>query len=78
MPISGLVLTLHDPVQTGAEVLRRLETDDRFVCGPPLGDRLPVVLETPDDESARQAHEWLAALPGVGAIHVAFVGFDNS
>ncbi len=76
MPISGLVLTLREPLVTGAEVMRRLDADGRFTCGAPHANRLPVVLETPDDQASRAAHDWLAALPGIAHIDIAFVGFD--
>ncbi len=78
MPVSGLVLILHSPVDNGAEVMRILEADHRFTCGLPVGNRLPVVLEAEDDETARRTHDWLTTLPGVAGVQVAFVGFDHA
>jgi hypothetical protein len=77
MPISGLVVTLRNPLQNGGATVRCLEADGRFTCGAPIGARLPLVLEAEDDHAARQAHDWLHSLPGVAHIDVAFVGFEN-
>ena len=77
MPVSGLVVTLVEDGQARAHVIHRLAGDPRFTCGEPVGNRLPVALEAPDDRAARDIHQWLSELPGVEYLDVVFVGFDD-
>jgi len=44
-----------------------------------LNDRwLPVALDARNDDSSREIHDWIGALPGVEFVDVVSVNFDDS
>jgi len=77
MPISGLVISLADPAT--AENLARalLSHEPRLQLGELHVDRLPCVLETADAKESEAVHDWLLGQPGVLAVDVVFVSFDE-
>jgi nitrate reductase NapAB chaperone NapD len=77
MPISGLVITLATPDVTVEQVRQVLAGEPSLSCGELLGDQLPVILETEDDQKSREVHDWLLSLPGVLQVDVVFVGLEE-
>lgn len=77
MPISGLVLVLANPCE--AEALARVLQiqEPRLEFGELQGDRMPCVLETVDARTSEEVHQWLLSQPGVLAVDVVFVSFDE-
>jgi hypothetical protein len=76
MPISGLVITLTDDVDTGQAALAAMERHSAICVGQLTGLRLPIVVETPDSDADREVWEWLHTLPGVALVNVAVVHFN--
>jgi hypothetical protein len=73
MHTSGLIVTLADPL-----ALRELSGAGPFILGAPTGPSVPAVLEVADPQAAQWWHDWTAALPGVEAVEVVFVHWDDS
>jgi hypothetical protein len=78
MHTSGLVLTLSvDP--TMASVARgKLASAGPFQLGDAVGPCLAVVMETSAPPAAHEWHDWAAALPGVEAVEVVFVHWEEA
>lgn len=68
--VIGLVLTLSADLEARARLVTTLRDTPHVRLGPPQGSWLPLSAETEDPESL---HDWLAMLPGVVAVDVAFV-----
>lgn len=77
MPTSGLVLTADRPEELGT-ILEALATEPAVEAGPPVGSRLPLVVDTPDKGADKRVWEWLHRLPGVAAVDVAFIYLGES
>jgi hypothetical protein len=58
--------------------LAALADDPRISLGPQTSMRLPIVVETADEEEDREIWEWLRALPGVEQVDVAMIHFEES
>lgn len=77
MWISSLVITLHDADgEVNDGVLHALRSISAFTLGDCIGKRLPVVVEATAEDS-RYWHDWIACLPGVASVEVAFVSFED-
>jgi hypothetical protein len=78
MHTSGLVFTFStDAVQAGA-ARDRIAAAGPFVLGECHGAGQTAVLETDAPESAHEWHDWAARLPGVEAVEVVFVHWDDA
>lgn len=77
MWISSFVVTLPADQGLAGRIRDSLTALPVFQSGAQQGDRLPVVLETPDGAAARDWYEFVRSLPGVVKVDLAFVSFDN-
>jgi len=77
MPISGLVITLSDDARLRDAALAELSHHPAVSLGPLTGQRLPIVVETPDSDADRDVWEWLSALPGITLVNIAVVHFTD-
>ena len=75
MPISGLVLSLREPVDPTLTLLRR---HSALELGEPCGQRVPAVLETASLRESEELVRSLAAIPGVLLVDVVTVDFVES
>jgi hypothetical protein len=82
MPVSGLVVTLT-PIPAAedaayAAVVARIAEHEHVTAGARQGTRLPVVLDTPDQETDKACWRRLNELPGVHHVDVAFIHFEDA
>lgn len=77
MPISGLVITLAEDPPWRTAALAALRDHPAIEVGEPTANRVPVVVDTADEEEDRRLWEWLHALPGVVLVVVAFIHFEQ-
>ncbi len=77
MPTSGLVITANQ-VADVALVLTAIASDPHVEPGQPAGNRIPLVLDTPDKATDKRLWDWLGALPGVAHVDVAFIYLGES
>lgn len=81
MPISGLVVTLRPPGPDAQAAAAWLHTDARFAVGaaePQAPRRLPVTLDTPDQQEDKRTWEQLQDHPGIAFVDVACVFFEEA
>ncbi len=76
MPISGLVVTLKP--DTARRAVEQIRHRPEIQLGERQGQRLPVVVDTPDPEADKACWRWLNALEGVHHVDVAFVHFEEA
>jgi len=75
---SGLVISLcADPALANAALVG-LATAGPFTLGDASGPCRAVVLETTDPKASHDWHDWAATLPGVEAVEVVFVHWDDA
>ncbi len=76
MPISGLLITLEQPGN-----IREISAAILEICDAEIGDLeerwLPIAVDTSDSRTARDLHDQLLAIPGVGYIDVVSVAFEG-
>jgi hypothetical protein len=77
MPISGLLVTLVEDAATRMTALTTLRQHPAIDVGEPAGGRVPIVVETLDENEDRLVWEWLHAIPGVTFVVVAYIHFDE-
>jgi nitrate reductase NapAB chaperone NapD len=77
MPVLGAVLTLSGDAALRGEALATLAADGRVTLGDPVGDRLPVVLDTRSRGEDRACWEAVSRLPGVVLAELAFADFSD-
>lgn len=77
MTISSLLLTLSPEESARRQALATLAADPRLTLGEPIGDRLPLVLETPSAREAAQASEALLDVTGVTFVELVTVHFED-
>lgn len=77
MPVSGLVVSLHDDARLRAETLEMIRKEPRITVGLADGGRVAIVLDTTSGEQDREVWNWLHSLSGVALLEVAYVGFDQ-
>jgi hypothetical protein len=68
--VLGLVLALPPPGSVRDSLLATLTAHPDLRIGAPQGHLLPLTAEATDP---MELHRWLEALPGIGAVDVAFV-----
>ncbi len=78
MPISGLVVILHEDEPLREEAIRAIKQDPRLAVGPARSNRLALVVDTPSSHEDREVWDRLQSLPGVALVELAFVGFEPS
>lgn len=77
MAISGLAIQLSpEPDQRGSALLA-LEAHPQVELGPSKGNRIAVMLDTPDAHQDRRAVRQLERLPGVLRVDLVCVYFDE-
>lgn len=74
--VSSLVVTLSGVVQDDHEVIAALQSIAALTLGEAVGKRIPIVVEA-DAQDSRHWHDWIAKLPGVVQVEVAFVSFEE-
>lgn len=77
MPISGLVVTLLDEPFAREASLAAMREHPFLDIGEIAEGRVPVVVDTLDENEDRLVWEWLHSLPGVALVVVAFISFDD-
>jgi nitrate reductase NapAB chaperone NapD len=78
VPIAGLVLNLSNDSKLALEAIERVERDDFFTIGDaPTPFRLPVVMESRNDNHSRRQLQWLQDLPGIIEVQVVSVDFSD-
>ena len=72
MPTSGLVVTLDDNPDRAAAAVREVLLAGPFTLGEVFGHRIAVALEADTPDETESWRRWLAAVPGVVAVDLAF------
>ena len=65
MPVSGLILSLNDDRRLRDGALEAIKHHNAVSLGEMQGQRLPIVVDTPDSDADREVWRWLHELPGV-------------
>ncbi len=73
MPVSGLAITLMSDPKTRRDALSALESSQYIDVGELVGNRLAIVIDTPDSGTDRDLWQWLNDLPGVAFVDVVSV-----
>ncbi len=60
-----------------AAIIEQIQQHPNFQAGLRQGQRLPVVLDTPDKQTDKQCWGWVNELPGVHHVDVAFIHFED-
>jgi hypothetical protein len=76
MIVSSLVITLAPEPELRTRALAMLVEDPRLTLGDAIGDRLPVVAETPSAELGARLCDELATRAGVLGVHVVAIDFS--
>jgi nitrate reductase NapAB chaperone NapD len=71
------VVTLSNAPEKHTEVIAALRSIPALTLGEPNGHRIPLVVEA-DAQDSRHWHDWIANLPGVAHVEVAFVSFEET
>lgn len=77
MPVLGAVVTLSRSPEERTRCLEGLATLPHLTLGELAGDRLPVVLDTPDRVADRAAWKGLEKHPGVVHAELVFADFSD-
>jgi hypothetical protein len=77
MPIVSAVLTLSQTPTLRVATLTALRSTPAVTLGEAHGDRVPVVLDTPDRAQDKAAWDALESLPGVTFIELVFADFSD-
>jgi hypothetical protein len=77
MTTSGLVITLDPDPDRASGAAHAIGSAGPFTLGDQLGRCLTAALEADTPADARFWHEWLATLPGVVRVDLAFVHADT-
>jgi len=73
--VSSLVVTLQGNAERDSAIIAALQAISALTVGEAIGRRIPVVVEA-DGQGSRHWHDWIANLPGVAHVEVAFVSFE--
>lgn len=76
--ISGLVINLTTEQTVAERALATIGEHASIEAGELQGCRLPVVVEADGTESMHELTDWLADLPGVEHVDVAFTDVEQS
>jgi hypothetical protein len=74
--VSSLVVTLSDTSHGGDAALAALRSIPAITLGEANGRCVPLVIEA-DATSSRYWFDWIANLPGVTHVELAFVSFEE-
>lgn len=77
MPVSALVVTLDAGERERRGALYVLSRDPRVSVGEAVGERVPVVTETPTLEESEDVTEQLLQIPGVRFVDVVSIDFSD-
>lgn len=78
MHTTGLAITLsNDPVSRDT-TFHQIAHHPACATLAPSGNSLAMAVQVQDADEACAVHEWLASLPGVDAVEVVFVHWDES
>ena len=77
MWVSSLVVTLSNSSANSTEVVAALRAIPALTLGDSIGCRIPIVVEA-DAQDSRHWHDWIANLPGIAHVAVAFVSFEET
>lgn len=77
MMTSGLVVMLASAEPARAETVAAIRRVPVFTVGDPSTDCLPVALEAKGPEASETWCAWLRDLPGVQAVEIVFVQWDE-
>jgi nitrate reductase NapAB chaperone NapD len=77
LPISGLVVVFDSSVALDDRALEQLAEHPSITLGERGDDRIAIVIDTACKEQDIEVWDWLAKIPGVSEIKIAFVGFDD-
>ena len=78
MPISGLVLTLSPDPTLRRRALEQLARHPQIEVAAADGNRLPIVLDTPEPETDKRCWRWIHELDGVEHVDVALIHFEDT
>ena len=78
MPVSGLVVTLSNDPDRGAEAINAIDAEPSLEIGTTVSQRMAVVMDTQSSEADKALWNWLQSLPGVVFVDVAMVGFEET
>lgn len=74
MPVAGLVIQLANDERLARDAIAVMENDRAITLGePPAPGRIPVVMESDDEEHSRRQLKWLERLPGIASVLVVSV-----
>lgn len=74
MPVAGLVVNLSQDQQLAARAIETIQAKSVFTLGdPPRPDRYPVVMESADQDHAKDLLQWLQTIPGILDVQVVSV-----
>ncbi len=76
MNVNGLVVTLGDDEEQNRTVLSLIEESPNITLGERNANRVPIVVESEEEKSAQQLHDWIQSLSGVQQVEVVFIGCD--
>lgn len=76
MPVSGLVLSLTDDAPQRALALAALHEHAAIEVGEAHGSRIPIVVDTANQETDMEVFAWLGSVPGI--LFVDLVCTDSS
>lgn len=76
MPISGLVISLTGEAQLRARALATIREHPSIEVGDAHGSRIPIVVDTANQEADLEVYEWLGSIPGI--LFVDLVCTDSS
>lgn len=77
MPISGLLVTVDEKIDPQL-IVKEIGDHPDFELGEVQGKKLPVVLDTKNQEENKQCLEWLYQIKGVAFVDVVFVHLDEA
>jgi nitrate reductase NapAB chaperone NapD len=78
VPISGLVIVFDSSEAMSDLAVEQLASHPSIVVGERDGDRVAIVVDSASKDHDVEIWEWIASLPGVSDIKIAFVGFDDA
>lgn len=78
MPVNGLMVTLSADLDRASRALDLIDSQDRIERGDRHERWLPVVVDSRDENEARELHRWLENLTGVDRVDVILVTIDEN
>ena len=78
MPVSGLVVTLVSDAGLRESAITDIREEPMIEIGPISGNKMAIVLDTPNEAEDKRLWCWLSSLAGVVFVDVAMVGFEEA